>query len=92
MTDYQKSEFNSTVFDITEKQTNQAQGKYAQLEYRILENRHRPNTLKRFEVTKYEQALNCAKEKIKRHIITHDESPDNSVVYTAITNFGKTNE
>jgi len=38
------------------------------------------------------KALDDAIEKIKQQIIASDESPDNSVVYTAITNFKKRNE
>lgn len=37
-------------------------------------------------------ALNKAKEKIKQQIIASDKSPDNSVIYTAITQFKKANE
>lgn len=36
--------------------------------------------------------FNKAKEKIKQEIIASDKSPDNSVVYAAISNFKKTNE
>lgn len=40
----------------------------------------------------YADALNKAREKIKQEMIASDESPDNSVLYTAITNFKKRNE
>ncbi len=43
------------------------------------------------EILKSVQALNEAKEKIKQKIIESDKSTDNSVLYTAITKFGKTN-
>ena len=43
------------------------------------------------EILKSVQALNDAKEKIKQKIIESDKSSDNSVLYTAITKFGKTN-
>lgn len=36
--------------------------------------------------------LEEVREKIKQQIIEKDESPDNSVLYTAITNFKKRNE
>ena len=38
------------------------------------------------------KALNDACEKIKQKIIASDESSDNSVLYTAITNFKKRHE
>ena len=36
--------------------------------------------------------FNQAKEKIKQEIIASDKSADNSILYTAITQFKKTNE
>lgn len=41
---------------------------------------------------KSKQAFDKAIEKIRSEIIKSDESPDNSVLYTAITNFKKRNE
>lgn len=43
------------------------------------------------EILKSIQAFDEAKEKIKQKIIESDKSADNSVLYTAITKFGKTN-
>ncbi len=52
-----------------------------------------PDKIARFnELQQSVQALNKAKEKIKQQMISADNSSDNSVVYTAITNFKKTNE
>jgi hypothetical protein len=52
-----------------------------------------PSKLARFnELKKYVQAFENAKEKIKQRMISADKSPDNSVIFTAITNFKKTNE
>ena len=52
-----------------------------------------PDKIARFnELQKSMQALNKAKEKIKQQMISADNSSDNSVVYTAITNFKETNE
>lgn len=44
------------------------------------------------ELQKHVQNLEGAKEKIKQKIIASDESPDNSVLYTAMAKFKKTNE
>ena len=43
------------------------------------------------EILKSVQAFDEAKEKIKQKMIESDKSSDNSVLYTAITKFGKTN-
>lgn len=52
-----------------------------------------PDKIARFnELQQSVQALNKAKEKIKQQMISADNSSDNSVVYTAITNFKETNE
>ena len=40
---------------------------------------------------KYADALDKAREKIKQEIIASDETPDNSVLYTAMAKFKKTN-
>ena len=45
-----------------------------------------------FDIIKSENALNKAKERIKQNLISSDKSQDNSVIYTAITHFKKTNE
>ena len=39
-----------------------------------------------------QKSINETKEKIKQKIISSDESNNNSVVYTAMTNFKKSNE
>lgn len=80
---------------------------FTQLEYEVLNNHHNP-TKDPIKIARYNElkkqlnieesnkvlseALDEAKEKIKRQIIEKDESPDNSVLYTAITNFKKRNE
>jgi len=38
------------------------------------------------------KAFDAAKERIKNKLIESDKTPDNSVLYTAITQFKKTNE
>ena len=44
------------------------------------------------DIKKSVLAFDEAKEKIKQTIISSDTSKDNSVLYTAITQFKKTNE
>ncbi|MCQ2574729.1 MAG: hypothetical protein MJ156_01315 [Alphaproteobacteria bacterium] len=52
----------------------------------------RYNDLKRhFDIKKTVDALQKAKDKIKHEIISKDSSPNNSVLYTAITKFDKRN-
>jgi len=78
---------------------------YIQLEYEILNNHHNP-TKDPIKIARYNElkkqlniddkasadAFDKAKEKIKREIISSDESIDNSVIYAAIAKFKKTNE
>jgi len=102
MADYEINKFNNIIFDNGKKQQihDPLWEEYAQLEYEVLNNHHSPqnkinryNELKKhFDIVKSENALNKAKEKIKQRMIESDKSPNNSVVYTAITNFKKTNE
>ena len=76
---------------------------FAQLEYEVLNNHHNPtkdpikiaryNELKKqLNIEESNRAFDMAREKIKQKIIASDESTDNSVLYTAITNFKKRNE
>ena len=73
---------------------------YIQLEYDIMNNHHNPikdplkiaryNELKRkLKMGNHAgaDAFEAAKEKIKREMIAADESPDNSVLYTAMAKF-----
>ena len=105
MADYKINEFGEIIFDNgVKKQTyDPLWEEYAQLEYEVLNNHHNPtkdpikiaryNELKKyFDIKKSEQALNKAKEKIKQRMIASDKSPDNSVIYAAMTNFKETNE
>lgn len=48
-------------------------------------------TLDKENAEKSRQALDQAIEKIRNEMIESDKSPDNSVLYTAITNFKKRN-
>ena len=105
MADYEINEFGEIIFNngLKKRTTDPLWEEYAQLEYEVLNNHHNPtkdpikiaryNELKKyFDIKKSEIALNKAKEKIKQKIIASDKSKDNSVVYTAMTNFKKTNE
>ena len=105
MADYEINEFGEIIFNngIKKQTSDPLWEEYAQLEYEVLNNHHNPtkdqdkiaryNELKKyFDIKKSEDALNKAKEKIKQKIIASDKSVDNSVIYTAISNFKKTNE
>ena len=105
MADYEINEFGEIVFKngIKKRETNPLWEEYAQLEYEVLNNHHNPTKdpikiarynefKKHFDIKKSEDAFNKAKEKIKQKIIAADKSPDNSVVYTAMTKFKKTND
>ena len=103
MADYDINEFGTKTFSNGERKQNKDPlwEEYAQLEYEV--NHQNPtkdpikisryNELKKyFDIKKSEQALNNAKEAIKRRIIASDRSSDNNIIYTAITSFKKTNE
>ena len=77
---------------------------YIQLEYEILNNRHTP-TQDPLKFARYHElkrrlkiddnanmaAFNAARERIKNEMIASDETPDNSVLYAAMTKFKNTN-
>lgn len=105
MADYEINEFGEIVFDngVRKQTTDPLWEEYARLEYEVLNNHHNPtkdpikiaryNELKKIlDIKKSENALNKAKEEIKRRIIASDKSPNNSVIYTAMTQFKNTNE
>ena len=104
MADYEIKEFDNIIFNNGKKQQihDPLWEEYAQLEYEISNNNHNPkdqikinryNELKKhFDIIKSENALNKAKERIKQNLISSDKSQDNSIIYTALTHFEKTNE
>lgn len=103
MADYKINEFGEITLDKVKYQQDPLWEEYARLEYEVLNNHHNPtkdsikiaryNELKKhFDIQKSVDALNKAKEKIKNEIINSDEKKDNSVLYTALANFRKTNE
>ena len=105
MADYKINENGEIIFPNGRKMPKEDPlwKEYTQLEYEVLNNHHNPtkdplkiaryNELKkRFNVAESERAFDEACEKIKRKIIASDESSDNSILYTAITNFKKINE
>lgn len=108
MVDYKINEFGEIVFNDDTRKIHDLDPlwkEYVQLEYEVLNNHHNP-TKDPIKIARYHElkkqlhiddkktadALNKAKEKIKRELIASDESNDNSVIYTAISSFKKTNE
>ena len=103
MADYKINNDGDIVFnngDRTVQESDPLWKEYAQLAYEVLNNHHNPtkdpikiaryNELKkRLNIEESNRALEKAREKIKQEIIAQDESPDNSVLYTAMTNFKK---
>ena len=102
MADYEINEFGEIVFkNGKEQHQDPLWEEYAQLEYEVLNNHHNPtkdpikiaryNELKKFlNIKKSEDALNRAKEKIRQKILNN--SNDKTSMYSAITQFKKTNE
>ncbi len=75
---------------------------FTQLEYEVLNNHHNPtkdlvkiaryNELKKqLNIDEQNQAFDMAVDRIRRQMIVNDEAPDNSVLYTAMSNFKKRN-
>ena len=105
MADYKINEFGEISFDNgrLKQPGNPLWEEYAQLEYEVLNNHHNPtkdpikiaryNELKKIlDIKKSEDALDKAKEKIRQKLIASDNVDDKTGLYTAITQFKKTNE
>lgn len=105
MADYKINKNGEIVFDddtIKTYESDPLWKEFIRLEYEVLNNHHNPtkdpikiaryNELKKqLNIEKSNRAFDEAREKIKQKIISSDESSDNSVLYTAITNFKKRN-
>ena len=101
MADYKINSDGEVVFDNDARvvpESDPLWKEYTQLEYEVLNNHHNPtkdpikiaryNELKkRLNIDEKNKAFDAAIEKIRQQMIARDESPDNSVLYTAITNF-----
>ena len=105
MADYEINEFGKIVFDngVKKRESNPLWQEYAQLEYEIFNNQHnqnkdpikiaRYNELKQLlDIEKRKEDFNKAKEKIRQTLIVSDKSNDKTALYTAMTQFKKTNE
>lgn len=106
MADYEINENGEIVFKNDARKiqkTDPLWKEYTQLAYEVLNNHHNP-TKDPIKIARYNELKKClnieesnrafdeAREKIKQQMIAADESTDNSVLYTAITNFKKRNE
>jgi hypothetical protein len=105
MADYTINEFGEIVFNngARKQEIDPLWEEYIKLEYEVLNNHHNPtkdpvkiaryNELKKIlDIKKSEEALNKAKEKIKQKLIASNNPNDKAAVFTAITQFKKTNE
>ena len=108
MAEYKINEFGEIIFDNNNRIDSESLWEeYARLEYEVLNNHHNPtkdpikiaryNELKKqLDIEKSNRAFDEAIEKIKQEMISYDgsadKSSDNSVLFTAISKFKKTNE
>jgi len=105
MTDYKINQNGEIVFDNPSRDIPESDPlwtEFSKLQYEVFNNHHNPtkdpkkiaryNELKKqLNIEENNRAFDQAIEKIKNKMIESDESPDNSVLYTAITNFKKRN-
>lgn len=105
MADYKINESGEVVFNNNARKVIDSDllwKEFSKLEYEVLNNHHNPtkdpikiaryNELKKqLNIEETNKALDKAIEKIKQEMISSDKSNDNSVLYTAITNFKKRN-
>ena len=105
MADYKINENGEIVFDNVARKVGKKDPlweEFTKLEYEVLNNHHNPtkdpikiaryNELKKqLNIEKSNRAFDKVREKLKTQMIAADESTDNSVIYTAISNFKKTN-
>ena len=101
MADYKIKESGEIVFKNGDRKvlaSDPLWKEFSKLEYEVLNNHHNPtkdpikiaryNELKkRLNIDETNKAFDATIEKIRQQMIARDEAPDNSVLYTAITNF-----
>lgn len=94
MTDFKKNGFSQTKNRSPKYHKDILVGSFCRLEYKPLKNYYnqsvgiKQNAGARKTVDDY----NKAKERIRQQIINSDKTQDNSLVYTAISQFKKNNE
>lgn len=94
MTDFEKDDFSQNRDFIPKPRKDVLVGSFCRLEYKPLKNYYNQSIgLKQNSgAKKTVDDFNKAKERIKQQIISSDKTQDNSLVYTAISQFKKNNE
>lgn len=94
MTDFKKDDFSQNRSFIPKHHKVVLVGSFCRLEYKPLKNYYNQSIgLKQNTgAEKTFDDFNRAKERIKQQIINSDKTQDNSLVYTAISQFKKNNE
>ncbi len=94
MTDFKQNDFGQTGNRLPKYHKDVLVGSFCRLEYKPLKNYYQQNNNfgKNNTVRKSVDDFNKAKERIKQQIISSDKTQDNSLVYTAISQFKKNNE
>ena len=95
MTDFKQNDFGQTESVSPKYHKDILVGSFCHLEYKPLQNYYKPNNF--FDknnngAKKSFDDFNRAKERIKQQIISSDKTQDNSLLYTAISQFKKNNE
>ena len=95
MTDFKQNDFGQTESVSPKYHKDILVGSFCRLEYKPLKNYYKQNNSfgKNNNVVKKSfDDFNRAKERIKQQIINSNKTQDNSLVYTAISQFKKNNE
>ena len=94
MTDFKQNDFGQTKNKSPKYHKDILVGSFCRLEYKPLENYYKQNDSfgKQNTARRSFDEFNKAKERIKQQIISSDKTQDNSLVYTAISQFKKNNE
>ena len=94
MTDFKQNDFSQNRNFIPKHHKDVLVGSFCRLEYKALKNYYNQivGLKQNAGAKKTVDDFNKAKERIKRQIINSDKTQDNSLVYTAISQFKKNNE
>ena len=94
MTDFKQNDFGQTENRSPKYHKDILVGSFCRLEYKPLKNYYKQtnNFSKNNTARKSFDEFNKAKERIKQQIISSDKTQDNSLAYTAMSQFKKNNE
>lgn len=90
MADFKQKDISQNINQVPKHIRDVLVGSFCRLKYKDLKKRYKQNDV--LNQQKSFDDFNRAKEYIKQQIITADKSQDNSLAYTAMSQFKKDNE